>query len=371
MSAAMEVVRLTETDAARWDALVLQQKSFSMLQSADWAAAKKPLGWSASRVAIAENGTLVAGAQMLVRPLPFGAGSVAYVPHGPVGRWQDRAVAPALFGALHEIARENGAAFLKVEPATSDGLGPRDTLSELGFTRSAFPNQPLATVVVDIEPEEEAILRAMRDSTRRKIHAATRKGLVVRRGVADDLPTFFGLMRETSQRTGAPLRSPRYYESEFRTFDAKDQAVLLFADHNGQSIAAHVAYAHGRHAAFLHQASSSSRSNLNPNCLLVFEQIRWAKSKGCRTLDLWGVPDEVGELVARGEPMPANRTDGLWGVYRFKSGFSRSTIGSAGSFDFVYSPRVYALASSRVILGMIDRVSRWTDVHHRLGAGGS
>jgi lipid II:glycine glycyltransferase (peptidoglycan interpeptide bridge formation enzyme) len=357
----MEVVLGDGTDITQWNALVSRGDSFSMLQSADWGNVKSELGWKAYRAGVVDGETLVAGAQMLVRKLPLGAGSLAYVPRGPLGRWQDRDVARVLFDALHGIAREHRAAFLKVEPVTTDRDETHAALSAMGFRASSFSNQPLATIVVDISPDDETILRSMRDSTRRKISSAQRKGVVVRQGDSSDLGTFYDLMRETAERTGATLRSRDYYENEFRAFSDADQAILLFAEHNGQTMAAHITYAYGEHAAFFHQASSSARSNLNPNSLLVWEQIKWAKSKGCRTYDLWGIPDEVGEIVSRGDEVPTDRTDGLWGVYRFKSGFSRNIVGYAGSFDYVYSPALYTLATSRLVNGTLERISSWMD----------
>lgn len=357
----MEVVFVDDTDITQWNSLVHQGDSFSMLQSAGWGSVKTELGWEAFRVGVVDDATLVAGAQMLIRKLPLGAGSLAYVPRGPLGSWRDPRVASLLFDALHGIARQHRAAFLKVEPVTTDNGETRDTLATLGFRASPFSNQPLATIVVDITPDDETILRSMRDSTRRKISSAERKGVIVRRGDSSDLGAFYDLMRETAQRTGATLRSREYYENEFRVLGDGDQAILLFADHDGHTMAAHITYAHGNHAAFFHQASSNARSNLNPNSLLVWEQIKWAKSRGCQTYDLWGIPDEVGEIVARGEEVPTDRTDGLWGVYRFKSGFSRNVVSYAGSFDYVYSPALYSLATSRLINGTLERISSWMD----------
>jgi lipid II:glycine glycyltransferase (peptidoglycan interpeptide bridge formation enzyme) len=357
----MEAVVLGTDDTARWESLTTEAGAFALTQSAGWGSVKRELGWEPFRVAVDDGGVYVAGALMLVKQLPLGAGSVAYVPRGPIGDWLNPPVAKTLFDALGQIARSNRAIFLKVEPADSDAATVRETLSALGFKSSASSNQPLATVIVDISADEETILRSMRDSTRRKIKSAEKKGVVVRRGTPDDLDTFYELMRETSERTGTTLRAPEYYRTEFETFYANDQALLLFGEHEGTALAAHVAYACGPHAAFFHQASSSARSNLNPNCLLVWEQIKWAKGKGCRTHDLWGIPDEVGAILAEGLEIPNDRTDGLWGVFRFKAGFSKDIVSYPGSFDVVYSPTMYAVATSKLVSGALEKISSSLD----------
>ena len=55
-----------------------------------------------------------------------------------------------------------------------------------------------------------------------------------------------------------------------------------------------------------------------PTYLLQWEAMKWAKARGCKEYDLWGVPDEdEATLEANFE----TRHEGLWGVYRFKRGF--------------------------------------------------
>lgn len=357
----MEAVVSGADDTARWEALATAAGAFALTQSAGWGSVKRELGWEPFRVAVEDDGAYVAGALMLIKQLPFGAGSVAYVPRGPVGDWLNPPVAKALFDTLGQIARENRAIFLKVEPTDSDAAAVRETLAALGFKSSTSSNQPLATVIVDISADDETILRSMRDSTRRKIKSAEKKGVVVRRGTPDDLDVFYELMRETSERTGTTLRAPEYYRAEFETFYADNRALLLFGEHEGRALAAHVAYSYGSHAAFFHQASSNARSNLNPNCLLVWEQIKWAKEQGCVSHDLWGIPDEVGVILAEGLEIPTDRTDGLWGVFRFKAGFSKETVVYPGSFDAVYSPAMYAVATSKLVNGALEKISSSLD----------
>jgi peptidoglycan pentaglycine glycine transferase (the first glycine) len=70
----------------------------------------------------------------------------------------------------------------------------------------------------------------------------------------------------------------------------------------------------------------------------------WAREQGCRTYDLWGVPDEDEATLEAGF---AERNDGLWGVYRFKRGFGGRLVRTFGAWDLIYAPlryRLYALA---------------------------
>jgi lipid II:glycine glycyltransferase (peptidoglycan interpeptide bridge formation enzyme) len=361
----MQTVIVDGKDVGEWDAFIVGVDRFSMMQSSKWGDVKEKLGWKVHRVAVAEGGAIVAAAQLLIKRLPLGVGSLAYVPRGPVGAWEDPAVAALLFDALHSIARNNHAVMLKVEPAALDGPEVRDVLSSAGFQPSTYSNQPSALVILDITGDAETILGDMRDSTRRHIRTAERKGVSVRRGGAGDLGTFYSLMQATAKRSGFTLRSRTYYETEFQAFDEDGRAGMFLADFEGRTIGAHIAYAFGAHAAQFHLASSNG-TTVSPNHLLVWEQIKWAQARGCRTLDLGGIPDEIGALVAKGEDLPVDRVDGLWGVYRFKRGFSRDIVTYAGSFDYVYAPGRYAVISRWLAGGrVLERISSLMDARPR------
>ena len=339
----VDAVVMQSEDAERWDSFVETAPSFALQQSWRWGTVKESLGWTSHRVAVTDGSEIVAVAQMLIKRFPLGAGSLAYVPRGPVGDWEDPTVAACLFDALHEIARDARAVMLKIEPGVLDNAEVRTLFSDLGFRRSPYTNQPCATILVDLEPDEEAILAAMNQSTRRHVRLSQRKGVTVRQGSVDDLDTFYELMVASAERAGFTLRSREYYETEFRTFSAEDQAVMLLAEHDGDMLGAHIAYAFGPYAASFHLPSANVKSNLSPNHLLIWEQILWAKGRGCRTLDLWGIPDEIEEFIVRGEELPTDRTDGLWGVFRFKRGFSKDVVAYAGSYDYVYAPARYSV----------------------------
>ena len=76
--------------------------------------------------------------------------------------------------------------------------------------------------------------------------------------------------------------------------------------------------------------------------------MQWAKARNCTTYDLWGVPDADEAAL---EAAFKQRSDGLWGVYRFKRGFGGRLLRTVGAWDRVYHPFLYALylASRRLL----------------------
>ena len=77
-----------------------------------------------------------------------------------------------------------------------------------------------------------------------------------------------------------------------------------------------------------------------PTYLLQWEALQWAKNKGCKVYDLWGVPDYPENEL---EDNFLERFDGLWGVYRFKRGFGGQLKRTIGAWDRVYQPLLYKL----------------------------
>jgi lipid II:glycine glycyltransferase (peptidoglycan interpeptide bridge formation enzyme) len=138
---------------------------------------------------------------------------------------------------------------------------------------------------------------------------------------------------------------------------------MFVASYQGQLIAANVSACFGAHAAYLHGASSGEHANLQPNSLLMWEAIQWAREQGCQSFDLWGIPEQAGLATPPDDDTPApDGVDGLWGVYRFKRGFSRQARLYAGAYDFVYAPAWYALIVNPLVSGdMMEQAAVWID----------
>jgi peptidoglycan pentaglycine glycine transferase (the first glycine) len=345
----MKTVLFDTSRKEEWDALAIKEPFIALFQSWQWGEFKEKCGWKVFRIGVEENCTLVAGAQMLIKPLPFKLSSIAYIPRGPIGNWLDKKYFQLIIDEASRIAQKNQAIFLRIEPALCSDPEMSNIFANHQFTESAYTNHPKATIIMNIAGSLDDILGSMRTSTRRKISYAQRKGITFCEGGSDEMPAFYELMRITSERTGFTLKPYDYYLKEFEVFRPKNQVGFFLAYYQGNFIAAHIAYAFGNHAAFFHQASSREFANLNANCLLVWEEIKWAKNLGCCTYDLWGIPEEICDMTPEEEKASEEElTNGLWGVYKFKRGFSKNSVFFAGAFDQVYKHGLYSLMIKRL-----------------------
>jgi lipid II:glycine glycyltransferase (peptidoglycan interpeptide bridge formation enzyme) len=141
-------------------------------------------------------------------------------------------------------------------------------------------------------------------------------------------------MAVTGERNEFGVHTPAYYERAYALLSAAGLARLFIATYEDRPIAGMMAFVCGHKSWYMYGASGDEHRDRMPNYALQWVALRWAKEQGCHTYDLYGVPDEdEGTLEAQF----AGRSDGLWGVYRFKRGFGGQLVRSVGAYDAVYN----------------------------------
>ncbi len=324
---------------AVWDAFVAGQPDGHILQTSGWGTFKEAFGWSWEIVTLG-NGEPTAGALVLYRKLPLGLGTLAYVPRGPVLDWEDAGAAGALFAVVERAARRRRAWALWVEPNRRDTPSARKQMKRLGFRPGDRTVQPPRTILVDLAPEEDEVMAAMKQKTRYNVRLAGRKGVTVREGAPEDAALYYDLMTETGERDEFGIHSRAYYRRALEIFQPSGNAVLLLAEVEGEPVAGLIAFALGRTAWYFYGASSNRHREKMPTYALQWAAMQWARGRGCTLYDLWGVPDADEETL---EAEFTERHDGLWGVYRFKRGFGGEVVRYVGLWEKSLNP-LYPLA---------------------------
>lgn len=314
--------------ASEWESFLADYPRAHLLQTTAWGDLKSEFGWDVARLA---NGK--AGAQVLFRRLPLGF-TLAYIPKGPVGergRWRD------LWPKLDSLCRQRKAILLKVEPDLWETVGGNETVSPEDFRVSGHAIQPPRTILVNLEAEEDALLARMKQKTRYNIRLALKKGVIVR--TSSDLDKFYRLLQVTGERNEFGVHSNDYYQRAYELFHPHGECELFLAEFQHEPLAAIMVFSHGQRAWYFYGASAALHRQRMPSYLLQWEAMRWARNHGCKEYDLWGVPDADQETL---EASFTERSNGLWGVYRFKRGFGGQLRRSPGPWDRVYQPVMYA-----------------------------
>jgi len=310
---------------AEWETYINKFPNAHVLQSAQWGSFKNQFGWQPFYLANSSCGALV-----LFRKLIFNQ-TIAYIPKGPLGSaWM------TLWQELFALCRKMHAVVLYIEPDCwqEDLASIEKDLNE--FSPSDFSIQPRRTIVLSLQGTQEQWLERMKQKTRYNIRLAEKKGILINK--SQDLSIFDRLMQETAIRDGFGVHHRHYYQVAYEIFHPRGMCELFLAKYLDQPLAAIMVFKHGHRAWYFYGASNDIERNRMPTYMLQLEAMRWAAEVGCCEYDLWGIPDlEECEL----ESQFSQRSDGLWGVYRFKRGFGGMTKRSAGVYEKILQPALY------------------------------
>ena len=312
---------MNQFSASAWEAWLAQYPQAHILQTAAWGTLKAEFGWDVLRLGQAE-----AGLQVLFRSLPLGF-RVAYVPKGPLGSssaWNK------LWPEVLKVCRTHRAILLLVEPDFWDD----DTFSKPeGFRFSTNAIQPRRTIVINLRGSPEDILGRMKQKTRYNIRLAEKKGVQIQ--FSQDVAAFYRLMQTTGERDAFGIHSQAYYQRVFEIFSPSGACTLISATYQAELLAGIMAFAHGQRAWYFYGASGNIHRELMPTYALQWWAMQWAIKRGCTSYDLWGVPDQEESQLEAGFPQ---RSDGLWGIYRFKRGFGGELKRSAAPWEYPLNP---------------------------------
>ncbi len=324
------MTRVTQTE---WDKFLNEYPDSHLLQTSAWGQLKADFGWDVERIVVGDI-----GAQLLFQPLSLGF-QVGYLPRGPVwdgkSTWDDPEW-QALVEEVDRVCRERRAVLLKVEPdmwqedANTPGQPPS------GFRASNHAIQPPRTIVISLEDSEDDILGRMKSKTRYNARLARRKEVVV--DTSQDIDLFYDMLESTADRADFGIHNRKYYQRTYDLFAPQGECKLFVAEYDRQPLASILVFIRGSRSWYFYGASSAEHRDRMPTYLVQWEAIRWARDQGCKSYDLWGVPDHDEAFL---EEHFLDRGDGLWGVYRFKRGFGGEVKRTVGPWDRVYHPLLY------------------------------
>ncbi len=311
-----------ETDPVSHYDVQTDAANASVLQRWAWGAFKERHGWRVAR------GTGDGFAVQILLKRRFGV-TMGYVPRGPAVDWRDADAVARCFGALDALCKREGVVLALIEP---DAMLPADfDLPQHSLSPSHLSVQPLRTIIVRCDRDDDALLAAMKQKTRYNVRLAAKRGVTVRQGSVEDLPAFWSLLQTTATRDAFGVHTLDYYADLLRFFSLPDRGALLCAEYEGEIVAAAILLRGGPNAIYLAGASSDTHREHMPTYALQYAALQWARDAGCTHYDLWGIPptDAPPDAAQGGQQ---NVRNGLWGVYRFKQGFGGDVVSYPGVF---------------------------------------
>jgi len=339
-----------------WDDAAVRSPGGHVMQSAAWAKIREAQGWRPEfhqfGGAPAPSGAPTPAlpvALVLWRSLPAGR-NLAYVPRGPIAG--DGSQLQDALAKLAALARERGAVFLKVDPEIDAETGA-DPLRAAGFRRAPDIQPVIATLELDLGPEDDALFAALEKDTRWSVRQAEKRGVTVRDASGDeDLRALYDLYAETGQRAGFITRTWDYYRRMWGTLLTAGHAKVRLAEKDGKPVAGALTWRCGERDVYQSAATNDTGRSAYAAYALLWRCIIEARKGGARRFDFGGIPADV-----------TRKDDPMYGPYMFKKGFGGTPRRFVGAHDVVSNElayRVFAVAEPMytAALRLVGRVRR-------------
>ena len=308
----------TEEEISNWNDIIIQNPGGgNILQGKEFAEQKTLAGWKA-RYIVSDTCAFT----VLEKPVPL-LGRVWYSPKGP-GVASKKQLEEVL-DELVPFARSNGVFTVKIEPE----LDHSESLFGLPVIKTRPIQYNYATVLVDLSPSIEDIMKNFNQKGRHAIRRAERDGVVIKKVEPTDenIQIMYDLFRETATGAGFVIRSPEYYQHFYHAYG--DNGGLFFAYVDNTPVAGAFAIVQGEKSMYKDGASVRERVVYGASHLLQWEVIKWAKMRGSKEHDLAGVPPIV-EIKNPDHP--------FYGLGRFKTSFNKTVTEYVGAYEVPISP---------------------------------
>lgn len=365
----MEVRPANARELDAWDDLVVTPGGGHVYQSMAWARHREAAGWRPHHL-VADDGSAVLA---LERPWPLLGGGSAYLPRGPIPAGGATAMARRL-GAFTGWLGDHRIDVVATDAEVPTATGYGDLIRAAGFQliEEIQPSRHRLALALGHGADEGGVLAGVAKTTRQRIRAAERAGMLVVRhdaAIGDDadpgegftrpseagsaaLDRFYDLLLETGERRhfafGPRATSLGWWRA---ALDAGLLVLLEARSADGVPLAGLVLHRHGGRLSTVHSGDHASSRREHPGTLhlLRWRAIQLAIREGCAEMDLGGV-DVPGARrpPVEGEPM--------YGLYEHKRSFGAAWVELTGAHERVIRPPRYL--AGRVVSRVARLLSR-------------
>jgi lipid II:glycine glycyltransferase (peptidoglycan interpeptide bridge formation enzyme) len=277
-----------------WDHYVCGHAEPHHEQTSLWSRARSKQGWRAVRLILRHGDRIAGGAQILERNIGR-FGRIGYLARGPL--LDDGVDAERFVSELKSVVRTRRLVYLAVSlPYFAHALVP--PLMKAGFLPRPDRLPPSvwvkATVVTDLVPAVDTIFARLPARKRRDLRRGQREGVKVRPGTGDDLPVFEQLLAQLCARRGVVSNLAGggvFLRDLWATLAPHGHIKLFLAEVEGEPVSALLLLVFGSWARVWKVGWSGRFSGKNPNEVIYWEAMCWAKENGCRHFDFLGIDE--------------------------------------------------------------------------------
>jgi CelD/BcsL family acetyltransferase involved in cellulose biosynthesis len=156
------------------------------------------------------------------------------------------------------------------------------------------------TWMVDLTEGREAVWKGMQGRARTAVRKAEKSGVSVRWGESrGDLESYYRLHRETYERTGACPHPKEYFTAIWTNFVERGLARFLFAEADGEIVAAQNFAVYKGAAVYWTGAATSEALRVGANSLLQWRAIEWMLEADLRLYEVGDAASGPSDTKAR------------------------------------------------------------------------
>lgn len=224
---------------------------------------------------------------------------------------------------IKEVGKKNNSIFIKIEPNELFDNQKVDKLKTQGLVQGKTLFTP-TSFWIDLTKSEDELLKSFSSKTRYNIRLATRHGVKIKIDNSDKaFEKYLELTDETNRRQGFYSHTNKYHRLMWKHLKGKI-ANLLTATYKNEIISTWILFSNDEFLYYPYGASTDKHKEVMANNLMMWEAIKFGKSKGLKKFDLWG------------------REEGK-GFTKFKEGYNPKVVEFIGSWDIIINKQLYYL----------------------------
>lgn len=304
------------------------------VQTWEWGDFQISQGHQVFRLGVFNKDKIISAYTVSFHSLPKTSYTIGTVLRGPK-------INASMLSAVKKLAHQQNAIFIKFEPdVIYKKISPSNQVSvvnSLPHFKNLRPSPKVAfyphSYIIDLTQSEDQLLAAMRPKTRYNTRVANRYGVKVSQpNTTVAFQKYLDLIFDTTVRQGFYLHDRQYHQDQWRLLKKTGLPRLMLASYQNTTLSAFMLFICKNRAFYPYGGSSPTNRQVMAPTLLMWESIKFAKSIGCKTFDMWGSlgPD-------------ARPKDPAFGFHRFKLGFGGHLVRFVGTYDLVLNPNLYRL----------------------------
>lgn len=307
------IILANAENVEKWNELIASGPAGgNLLQGREFLEQKADAGWKPRYVMIGDRAIGV-----LEKNIPL-LGKLWYCPLGPCTTSVNDL--GQVLAELKPFAKKHSVFTIKVEPLLDHTVD----MQPLNLLKTKPVQYNVNTVLVDLSPSLENIMKSLNQKGRHAIRRAERDGVTVKRAepTEENCQIMYKLLKQTGEGAGFPIRPFDYYKTFYQRYG--ENGGLFFAYFDGQPVAGAFAMVQGTKSMYKDGASVRERPAYGASHLLQWHVIQWVKSKGSVTHDLAGAPPIA---------FMHDKTHTFYNIGRFKRQFNNEITEYVGAYD--------------------------------------